>query len=385
MGLPIIKKYGGIKMKKTKLLSLILVVAMLLSVLAGCAKPADDNSGKTDAPDKVETPAGDAGDASDAKDIKVVFIPKLTGNMFFESANDGAQEIAKKVGFEVKYDGSPEASVANQVQIINSAVNQGADAISISSLSPDGLNQALKNAMDKGVKVVTWDSDVDPEYRSAYINQGTPELLGAMLVDMAASQMTDEQLESAKFAFFYSSPTVTDQNAWVEYAKEYIADKYPGWELVTTQYGEQDAQKSLQVGQSILQTYPDIDAVLCPDSTALPGMAQAAKNLDKAQDVIITGFATPSSMRDFVKDGTINQFGLWDVNVQGALGAYVAYWLALGNELKVGDTIDVPDIGPVKVEPNSIQGYDYDAEDSGIILLPERVVFTIDNIDNYSF
>ncbi|MCK9444084.1 MAG: autoinducer 2 ABC transporter substrate-binding protein LsrB [Tissierellaceae bacterium] len=368
-------------MKKTKVLSLILVVAMLLSVLAGCTKPADDG-GKTDTPDKVETPSGGS---NDEKDVKVVFIPKLTGNMFFESANDGAQEIAKKVGFEVKYDGSPEASVANQVQIINSAVNQGADAISISSLSPDGLNQALKNAMDKGVKVVTWDSDVDPEYRSVYINQGTPELLGAMLVDMAASQMTDEQLENAKFAFFYSSPTVTDQNAWVEYAKEYIAEKHPGWELVTTQYGEQDAQKSLQVGQSILQTYPDIDAVLCPDSTALPGMAQAAKNLDKAQDVIITGFATPSSMRDFVKDGTINQFGLWDVNVQGALGAYVAYWLALGNELKVGDTIDVPDIGQVKVEPNSIQGYDYDAEDSGIILLPERVVFTIDNIDDFSF
>lgn len=364
-------------MKKSKLFSLVLAMTMGISMLAGCSSSAPTTS-ETKKETKTET-------KKQAKDINVVFIPKLTGNMFFESANEGAQEMAKKVGFNAKYDGSPEASVANQVQIINSAVNQGADAIAISSLSPDGLNQALKNALDKGLKVVTWDSDIDPKYRSIYVNQGTPELLGTMLVDMAASQMTPEQVKKAKFAFFYSSPTVTDQNSWVEYAKKYIAQKYPGWELVTTQYGEQDAQKSLQVGQSILQTYKDIDAVLCPDSTALPAMAQAAKNLNKAGKVIITGFATPSSMRDFVKDGTVPKFGLWDCKVQGAIGAYVAYWLAAGNTFKVGDEIDIPGVGKVKVESNKIQGYSYEAENSGIVLLPERVIFTKENIDNYKF
>lgn len=357
-------------MRKLRSLSILLVITMVMASFTAC--------GGNEAPET-------GGEEAATENISVVFIPKLTGNMFFESANEGAQEIAADVGFDCKYDGSPEASVANQVQIINSAVNQGANAIAISSLSPDGLNQALKNALDKGVKIVTWDSDVDPEYRSIYVNQGTPDLLGTMLVDMAASQMTDEQKENAKFAFFYSSPTVTDQNSWVEYAKQYIEETYPGWELVTTQYGEQDAQKSLQVGQSILQTYEDIDAILCPDSTALPAMAQAAKNLDKAGDVIITGFATPSSMRDFVKDGTVPKFGLWDCKIQGAIGAYVAYWLAAGNTFEVGGTIEVPGIGTLTVEPNSIQGYDYSADDSGIVLLPERVVFDIDNIDNYNF
>ena len=360
-------------MKKIKLLSSILIAVLAFGMFAGCGSSPTEESKSDGGKDVVEN-----------EDVHVTFIPKVTGNMFFESANLGAQDIGEKEGFTVKYDGSPEASVSNQFQIINSSINQGTDAISISALSQDGLNQALKNAKSKDVDVVTWDSDVDPEYRSVYVSQGTPEQLGKMLVDMAVEDMDDEQKEKAKIAFFYSSPTVTDQNSWVKYATEYIKAEYPGWEVVTTQYGDQDAQKSLQVGESILQTYSDIDAVLCPDSTALPAMAQALKNLNR-KDVIVTGFASPNSMKDFVKDDTIKRFGLWDCKIQGAIGAYAAAYLAQGNELKVGDTLNVPGIGELKVESNTVQGYDYEAEDSGVILLPERVVFTKDNVDDYDF
>lgn len=110
--------------------------------------------------------------------------------------------------------------------------------------------------------------------------------------------------------------------------------------------------------------------MICPDATALPAMAQAAENLGKDGEVVITGFSTPNVMRDYVKRGTVKQFSLWDVKQQGALAAYVAYLMTVeGKELKVGDEFEVPEIGKVKIEPNTIQGYDYTAEDSGIILM----------------
>ncbi len=378
-----------------KMLSLLLLSVMLVSMFSACGKeepkkeePAKQEEAKKEEP-KKEEPAKEeelAAEMVDAGDISIVFIPKLTGNMFFESANEGAQAMAEEVGYECKYDGTTNATVADQVQVINSAANQGYNALAVSSNSPDGLNEALKSAADSGMKIVTWDSDVNPEYRSLMVSQGTPEQLGQMLIDMVADQVEGAEDKAIKFAFFYSSPTVTDQNSWVEAAKGYVAEKFPKWELLTTEYGDSDAQKSIQVGESILNTYPDVQAIICPDSTALPGMAQAAKNLGKSkEDVIITGFATPSSMRDFIKDGTLDRFGLWDCKVQGAMGSYLAYWLAAGNTFKVGDKIDIPNVGTVEVMPNKVLGVDYDAEDSGVVLMPERTVFNIDNIDDFNF
>ena len=327
------------------------------------------------------------------KDITIVFVPKITGNAFFETANDGAQKYAKDWGFTVKYDGSPEAAVANQVTVVRNAIRQGVDGISVSSLDATALDNVMKEAMSAGLAVTTWDSDVSGNARSIMVSQGTPDILGKMLVDMGVKSLTSRgknpAADAIKYAWHYSQSTVADQNSWRVAGEQYIKEKYPAWVNVRPDnyYSNQDAELAITTGEAVLKANANIDLIICNDSTALPGQLQAAQNLgfDKSK-VTITGFATPNSIKPYARDGILERWGLWDSGIQGAMGVYFAYYLAAGNTIKVGDTINIPQIGTVEVLPNTVLDPNaYTAEDSGVVLLPERAEFTLENMDNYNF
>ncbi len=372
-----------------KMLALLLALCMVLS-LAACAgnKPAASAS-------PAASPAASAatGEAKDIKGMTVAFIPKLTGNSFFEAANDGAQKYAADWGITVKYMGSATASVTDQLTVIDQAIAEGVDAIAISSVDAKALDEKLKEAQDQGIVVCTWDSDVSSDARSIMVSQGTADILGPMLVEMGVKSLTergkDPAKDAIKYVWHYSQATVADQNSWYVAGEAYIKEKYPNWVAVSKPfYSEQDSQKSVSVGESILEAYPDIDLIICNDSTALPGQCQAAQNKGlTAKDITITGFCTPSGMKSYLDAGITTRWGLWDCGIQGALGCYFAAYLAAGNTVKAGDTINVPGIGDCSVITNDklVTGDKTADTNNGVVLLPERVEFTKDNIAQYNF
>ena len=184
--------------------------------------------------------------------------------------------------------------------------------------------------------------------------------------------------------------TVTDQNSWQVAGEAIIKEEYPNWTNVAPDnyYSEQDAEKAITIGEAVLAAHPDIDVIICNDSTALPGQLQAAENKGYNQDnITITGFASPNAIKEYCSNGTLYNWGLWDCGVQGAMGCYLAAYMAAGNTVKVGDVISIPGIGDCEVLANEsiAEGAATAETNNGVVLLPETSVYTAENMNDYNF
>lgn len=215
-----------------------------------------------------------------------------------------------------------------------------------------------------------------------------------MLIDMGVDALKkrgkDPEKDAINYCWHYSQATVADQNSWQVAGEAYIKDKYPNWVNVapSNYYSEQDAEKAVSIGASILEAHSDIDLIICNDSTALPGQCKAAQNAGLSKkDVTITGFASPMSIKDYAEADVIEEWGLWDCGIQGALGCYMTAYIAAGNTVKVGDKIKVPSIGEVEVMANDVlvPGAKTAATNNGVVLLPERLIFTKENVNEYDY
>ncbi len=340
-----------------KALWITLILAGVMHLLVACGKK--------------QAPSGGTTATSTGTKLVVAVMPKLKGIDYFNAVERGAREAAQELGnIDLTYDGPTEGKVDQQIPFIESWTLQKVGVIAVACNDPDAISPALKRAREKGVHVITYDADANPEKsgREFFVNQATFEDIGRALVDEMAAQAG----EDAKVAIVSSSPTAPNQNAWIAVMKRYMAEKYPKMRIVTIQYPEEDQGRAFSMTQDILKTYPDVKGVFGLSSVAFPGAADAVRQAGKSGKVAVVGLSTPKSMKEFVKDGTVKTVILWNPVDLGYLTVYVAKAVAEGT-LKPGDTeFEAGRLGKVKVEGDQV-------------LLGPPMKFTAENIDRYDF
>jgi len=297
----------------------------------------------------------------------IALMPKAKGDPYFISCRQGAEEAAKELGVELLWDGPTDLDPAKQNEVVEAWITRGVDAIAVSVENKVGISTVLRKAREKGIKVITWDADAEKDARDFFINQATPQGIGYTLTDEAARILNNK----GEFAIITASLSAANQNEWIKYIKERLAQKYPGLKLVAIQPSEGDRDRAFAETQTVLKVYPNVKLVMAIAAPAVPGAAEAVKQSGRT-DVKVTGLSLPNMCKPYVHSGVIDSIVLWNTLDLGYLTVYVSNALTTGT-LKRGDKgITAGRLGKIEVVDDEIR-------------LGAPFIFNKENIDRFDF
>jgi rhamnose transport system substrate-binding protein len=279
--------------------------------------------------------------------MRIALVVKALGIGFFEAAAEGAEEAAAELGgVEIIYTGPTDTTAEGQIEVINSLIAQGVDAIAVSANDTDALVPTLKKAMDRGITVISWDSGVADEGRQMHLNPSSNALIGNMIIKLAADHLPD----GGDVAVLSATTTSTNQNIWIEEMNK-VMGNYPGINVVGTVYGDDLADKSYREATGLMQSYPDLDAIIAPTSVGIVAAAQAVVDAGKVGEVNVTGLGLPSEMAGAIESGASQSFAIWNPIDLGYSATMIAHALASGNATaEPGAEISIGRVGTITLD-----------------------------------
>lgn len=303
-----------------KLLALILSLVMVLS-LAACGN---------------EPNAEDPSSESDNDPYEIVIVPKCTTNVWFQCIENGGKKFGEQSGANVYMKGSDDADAAQQVEIIESLISAGVDAMCVIPNDINALETVLQKARDAGIVVICHEASTqnncDYDIEAFDNNQ-----FGRKLMDSLAGWVGEE----GKYCVMVGSLTNGSHNEWADGAIQQAQEKYPGMELVGERMEiNDDSEKAYQLAVEMLNTYPDLKGFIGTAAQCIPGIARAIEEMGLTDKVFASGMALASQAEQYINNGTIESVLAWDPFEVGYAMTQLAYKVLEGEPITNGMKLD---------------------------------------------
>lgn len=229
-------------------------ISIAALAFTGCSK--SNESGTTASKSGSDTPAAQTDDTV----YRIGVIAKSNSNPVFQAAKTGAMDAAARlsdemdgVRVEVLWQTPPQEDAQVQAQFVEQLVASGVHGIAISCTDANLLTSALKAAVDKGVVVVTFDSDAPASGRMAYYGVDDKEA-GKEVMRQLAEQMGG----SGKVAVLTGNPAAANLQARVNGVLEQAAE-YEGITNTTVySFMPETATEAAAKMQQVQSANPDI-------------------------------------------------------------------------------------------------------------------------------
>ncbi|HWE39554.1 MAG TPA: substrate-binding domain-containing protein [Isosphaeraceae bacterium] len=311
--------------------------------------------------------ASDSNPKPGRRPITVAMMPKTKGNEYFIACRKGAEEAAREFGVELIWDGPTDPDPAKQNEVIDTWITRKVDVIAVAVENRAGIASVLRKARARGIHVLTWDADSEPDAREFFVNQATPRGIAEALMDNAARILKGK----GAFAIITASLTAGNMIEWQREIESYRAAKYPDLEMAALRPCDDIQKKAFDETTSVLNKRPDVKLIVGICTPAVPGAAEAVKQAGRT-DVKVIGLGLPNANKPYVHEGIVDGLVLWKTQDLGYLTVLAARQLADG-DLKAGATrMAAGRLGTIAIEGDNI-------------LLGKPFLFTRENIDQFDF
>ncbi len=265
----------------------------------------------------------------------VAVITKSADSDFFEKMHSGAETAATQYHLTVSFEAPRnEEDYESQNRMIEKAVENGADAILLSAIDYEKNSDAVNNAVRKGVKVLTVDSDVRSDLTSQFIGTDNREA-GRVAAQAAVNCFSKETLIRIGVVSFTES---TENGKMREEGfREAIRD-VPNAEVVDFITCDSSVQSAEEAALSLIERYPQINVLVGMNEWMTLGVGNAIQNSGCSDRVAGIGFDSNPQSISLLESGDMKALIVQNPFAMGYLGIQSAA------ELLSGETPDSADL-----------------------------------------
>ena len=297
----------------------------------------------------------------------IAMMPKAKGDPYFVSCRVGAEQAASELGVELIWDGPTGLDAARQNELVESWITRGVDVIAVAVENRASISTALRKAQSRGIHVLTWDADAEPDARAFFVNQATAEGIGTALTDEAARLLDNK----GEFAVITGALTAANQNEWISFIKKRLAEKYPALKLATIRPSDDDRDKAFAETQTILRAFPSVKLVMAISAPAVPGAGEAVRQARRS-DVKVIGLSLPNMNKPYVHEGVVQTVMLWNTADLGYLTVYAGALMTQQKLAPGAESLQAGRLGTIAIRGREI-------------ILGPPLFFTKENIDKFDF
>ncbi len=257
-----------------------------------------------------------------AEDVYIPLVSKGFQHQFWQAVKAGAEQAADEYNVTITFEGPDnETMVDRQIDMLAAALANNPKAIGFAALDSQAAIPLLKQANDKGIPIIAFDSGVDSDIPVSTAT--TDNLAAAGLAADKMAEMLGGKGKVAVVAHDQTSRTGIDRR---DGFVNRIAEKYPDIEVVTVQYGQGDHLKSTEVTKAILTANPDLNGIFGTNEGSAIGVVNGVQELG-TEGLVIIGYDSGKAQKDAIKSGlmagaiTQNPVGIGYETVKAAVAA----------------------------------------------------------------